>query len=125
MLQANGFAINIDRRDLPYGEKWQQVLFEFIRDCDTVVFLVSDHSVASQWVTWELQKVTELKKRLVPVLLDRVPFERLPPAIGQVELLPKEGVLDLESHVASLVDALNTNRNWVMEATLLASRARD
>jgi hypothetical protein len=54
VLETNGFAVNIDRRDLPYGEKWQNVLFEFIRDCDTVVFLVSEHSVTSQWVTWEL-----------------------------------------------------------------------
>ena len=100
------------------------MLFEFIRDCNAVVFLVSEHSVTSQWVTWELQKVTELKKRLVPVLLDRVPYERLPPGIGQVELLPKEGVFDLASHADALVETLNTNRNWVMEATQLASRAR-
>ena len=43
VLEANGFAVTIDRRDLPHGEKWQNVLFEFIRDCDTVVFLVSAH----------------------------------------------------------------------------------
>jgi hypothetical protein len=62
-LEAAGFTVFIDRRDLPYGEQWQQVLYEYIRDSDTVVFLVSERSVSSQWVRWELQQVTDLKKR--------------------------------------------------------------
>lgn len=71
-LEASGFEVLIDRRDLPYGEKWQRVLYEFIRDCDTVVFLASKASVASKWVSWELQQVTTLKKRLMPVMLVEV-----------------------------------------------------
>jgi len=46
-------------------------------------------------------------------------LRKAPPAIGQVELLPKEGVFDATSHAGSLIEALNTNRNWVMEATQL------
>lgn len=124
-LEAAGFTVFIDRRDLPYGEKWQQVLYEYIRDSDTVVFLVSGYAVSSQWVRWELQQVTDLKKRLVPVVISPIPPEILPPAIASVELLPKDGIFTIDSHLTSLVQTLNTNRAWVMEATKLQSRTFD
>ena len=53
-LEANGFAVTIDRRDLPYGEEWQVELADFIRSSDTVVWLVSPESLASKWCHWEL-----------------------------------------------------------------------
>ena len=124
-LEAADFTVMIDRRDLPYGEKWQEVLFEFIRDSDTVLFLVSERSVHSQWVRWELQQVTELRKRLMPVVLTPCSPESLPPAIASVEVLPRQGVFIFERHIAHLIEALNTNRAWVMEATKLQSRTLD
>ena len=124
-LESEGFAVTIDRRDLPYGEKWQEVLYEYIRDCDTVVFLVSERSIQSQWVRWELQQVTDLRKRLIPIMLDLCLPESLPPAIVCIEVLPKQGVFSPELHVMHLVQALNTDRAWITEATKLQSRALD
>src|SRR5262249_37535800 len=124
-LEAAGLAVLIDRRDLPYGEKWQHVLYEFIRDCDTVVFLVSERSVQSQWIRWELDQVKELTKRLIPIMLAPCPTEDLPPAIADVELMPKQGIFAIDAHMSDLVVALNTNRSWVMEGTRLQSRAID
>ncbi|HEY3570911.1 MAG TPA: TIR domain-containing protein [Thermoanaerobaculia bacterium] len=124
-LEAEGFAVTIDRRDLPYGEKWQDVLYEYIRDCDTVVFLISARSIQSQWVRWELQQVTSLRKRLIPVMLEMCSPESLPPAIASVEVMPKQGAFALEPQLSELTQALNTNRGWVMEATKLQSRTLD
>ncbi len=42
-LEEAGFAVTIDRRDLPYGEEWQSELADFIRASDTVVWLVSSN----------------------------------------------------------------------------------
>ena len=64
-LEAEGFEVTIDRRDLPYGEEWQAELADFIRAADTVVWLVSPASVASKWCNWELGEVQRLNKRLV------------------------------------------------------------
>ena len=78
-LETKNFTAFIDRRDLPYGEKWQQVLHEYIRDCDTVLFLVSERSIGSKWILWELQQVTDLKKRLVPVVISACSHRGLTP----------------------------------------------
>src|SRR5262245_37652653 len=66
-LEQRGFEVVLDRHDLPYGEEWQKVLFDLIRDSDTVLFLLCERAVSSRWCMWELQQVTGLKKRLVPI----------------------------------------------------------
>ena len=40
-LEARGIGVDIDRRDLPYGEEWQDELAGFIRRADTIVWLAS------------------------------------------------------------------------------------
>lgn len=71
-LEARGFQVTIDRRDLPFGEEWQKELAEFIRQSDTIVWLVSEASITSEWVNWELDEVKARNKRLVPVMVGLV-----------------------------------------------------
>jgi WD40 repeat protein len=123
--EAEGFEVTIDRRDLPYGEQWQEELADFIRGSDTVVWLVSPDSVTSKWCNWELGEVGRLNKRLVPVRIREVAPERLPESLGKVHLLPAEGAYVPASHLSILATTLNTDRGWVKEATRLADRARE
>jgi TIR domain len=124
-LEGEGFEITIDRRDLPYGEEWQKELADFIRDSDTVIWLISPDSVASKWCNWELGEVGRLNKRLVPVKIGDVSPEELPESLGRIHLLPVDGVYDPGAHLSSLVATLNTDRGWMKEATRLADRARE
>jgi hypothetical protein len=123
-LEARGFEVLIDRRDLPYGEEWQQELAELVRRCDTVLWLVSAASIDSRMVRWELGEIGRLSKRLVPVQIERVDPITLPVALGKIQLLPAVDAFSLERHLSSLVDTLNTDRAWVKEHTRLADRAR-
>src|SRR5262249_33464030 len=124
-LEGEGFAVTIDRRDLPYGEEWQKELADFIRGSDTVVWLLSPNPNAAKWCNWELGEVVRLHKRLVPVKIGVVVPEQLPEALGKIHLLPVEGVYDAAAHLSLLVTALNTDRAWVKEATRLADHARE
>jgi len=123
-LEERGMEVLIDRRDLPYGEEWQEELADFIRTCDTVVWLVSPDSIASKWVNWELGEVGRLSKRMVPVRIREIDPGGLPEALGKIHLLPAEGAFDFDRHLTTLVDTLNTNRAWVKDSTRLADRAR-
>lgn len=122
-LEAEGFGVTIDRRDLPYGEAWQGELSEFIRECDTVVWLVSQSSIRSQWVNWELGEVQRLNKRLMPVVIGPVDPHQLPQAIGKIHLLPAGGIYEPDQHQKDLVTALNTDRSWLKTHTRLSDRA--
>ena len=82
-LEENGFEVIIDRRDLPYGEEWQAELADFIRTSDTIVWLISPTSVASQWCNWELGEVARRNKRLIPVMITPVAPSALPEALGK------------------------------------------
>ncbi|MGE3304536.1 MAG: toll/interleukin-1 receptor domain-containing protein [Rhizobiaceae bacterium] len=124
-LERNGFAVTIDRRDLPYGEEWQKELASFIASSDTVVWLVSPDSVKSKWVNWELGEVGRLSKRLVPVRVRDVDAANLPEALGRIHLLPAEGAYEPAAHEAALVKALNTDRAWLKKATSLSDDARE
>nr|VFJ65969.1 MAG: TIR domain-containing protein [Candidatus Kentron sp. FW] len=63
------FEVKIDFRDLPFGEKFKPELSDLIRDCDTVLWLLTPDSVRSWWCQWELGEVARMHKRLVPVKL--------------------------------------------------------
>lgn len=123
-LEENGFTVTIDRRDLSFGEEWQVELADFIRGCDTVVWLVSPTSVASKWCRWELGEVQRLSKRLVPVAIAQVPPDELPEALGRIHILPVGEDFDIDRHLNALVETLNTNRSWLKQHTRLADRAR-
>ena len=123
-LEVAGFAVTIDRRDLPYSEEWQSELADLIRSCDTVIWLVSQNSLKSRWCSWELGEVLRLNKRLVPVALEVVGPESIPESLGRIQMLPAEGFYEAKKHFQMLVAALNTDSGWLKEHTRLSDHAR-
>jgi len=124
-LEARGFEVTIDRRDLPFGEEWQAELRDFILGSDTVIWLVSPASIGSRWVNWELGEVQRAGKRLMPVVIKHTPPDTLPDTLGKLHLLPAEGIYDPASHLDALVNALETDSAWLKQHSRLADRARD
>lgn len=124
-LTLRDFEVLIDRRDLEFGEKWQAQLSELIRLSDTVIWLVSPWSIHSEWVNWELDEVRRRNKRLVPVMVGDTPRDRLPRQLGEIHILPAEGLFDPSVHVDALAIVLDTDRDWLREATRLGDRAHE
>jgi TIR domain len=75
-LKVRGFEVRIDRQDLPQLEDWERELLDFIRQADSVVLIVSPHSLASQVVEWELEQVRLNRKRLAPVMIADIVLPR-------------------------------------------------
>ncbi len=123
-LERHGFDVLIDRRDLPYGEKWQAELADFIIGSDTVIWVISPASVASKWCRWELDQVGRHNKRLIPVKVGDVKLEDLPPQLSEIHILPAEGQFSIAEHLPILVTTLETDRAWVKEQSRLNDRAR-
>jgi len=122
-LEARGIDVDIDRRDLPYGEEWQDELAGFIRRADTVVWLASAASVTSHWCKWELGEAQRASKRVLPVRISALAPEDLPEALGRIHILPVEGSYDPARHLDDLVAAIETNRAWIEMHTRLSDRA--
>jgi tetratricopeptide (TPR) repeat protein len=124
-LEARGITVMIDRRDLPFGEEWEKELAGFIRDSDTVLWLVSHASVASRWCNWELGEVQRTSKRLVPLRIEPVPPDALPDALGRLHLLPAEGTFDPALHLDALIETLEADLPWIKDHTRLAGDAAE
>ena len=124
-LVAHGYEVTIDRRDLDFGEKWQMELAEFIRLSDTVIWLVSESSVKSEWVNWELDEVSKRKKRLVPVMIGDTPRDKLPRQLGEIHILPLEGLFNLDHDLGALIRVLETDLAWLKEGSRLGDRAHE
>jgi TIR domain len=53
-LELCGFEAYLDKADIAPGEPWEARLGRLIRDADTVVYVLSPSSVASDHCTWEV-----------------------------------------------------------------------
>lgn len=130
-LERHGVEAPIDRRDLPYGEEWKPELLDFVRQSDAVVFIVSPRSIASRWCKWEVEQVKAESKRLVPIVLERVPVASLPSQISDIHLLlftdawdPASGARDgFLGQAATLAKVLGGDHGWIKDHTRLGGLA--
>ena len=124
-LRSRGGDVSIDRRDLPFGEKWQAELADFIRLADTVIWLISESSVQSKWVNWELDEVAKRNKRLVPLMIAETARDALPRQLGEIHILPAVGPFDIARDIDTLIRVLETDHAWLKQASRLQDRANE
>jgi hypothetical protein len=130
-LEAANIDVLIDRRNLPFGEKFKPELVDFVRRSDAVVFVVSPRSITSPWCTWEIEQVNSQSKRLVPIVLEQVPIRDLPADIADIHMLPfmdawdgsQELTESFSARTAILTNVLLTDHEWVKEHTRLGQLA--
>jgi WD40 repeat protein len=127
-LEARGLDVLIDRRDLPIAVEFQQELLGFIRQADSVIFIVSRTSTASPWCAWELEQVERLGKRLAPVVIETVDDDKVPPGIRKINyVFFTDANVDgagFEAQADAFSHALKADLPWIKEHTRLGEQAR-
>lgn len=68
-LQGNGVRCWFDREDLKIGDKFRVRIDESIRLYDKLLLVLSEHSLASNWVTYEVEKALNKEPEGVPNVL--------------------------------------------------------
>jgi len=124
-VQESGFDVNVDWRDLDYGTEWKQRLEQLIRDSDTVLFFVSPSSIKSEVCDWELEIAGRHAKRIFPLMIVEMPITALPARLSERQVLPPTGIYAREKHLSTLVEALTTDRPWLIQATRLTDQAHE
>lgn len=122
-LKAEGFAAYLDKVDIAPGENWKARLAALILAADTVVFIVTAHSVASDICAWELDESARLKKRLFPIVAERIPDSSAPAILRDLNWIFCSEGDDRDEAIASLASALRTDLPWLREHTRLAALA--
>lgn len=122
-LDACGFEAFLDKRDIAPGEPWEDRLGRLIHTADTVVFAVSPESVSSQRCGWEIEKAEQLGKRVIPVVARDVDEASVPDRLKRLNYIHFSAPHVFGVSLRSLVEALNTDVDWVREHTRLAELA--
>lgn len=70
-LAEKGIKYWIDEESIHSGEHFQEVITKAIRKASSVVFVVSENSAKSKYVTMEIEYSVSLDKHIIPVRLDK------------------------------------------------------
>ena len=129
-LEAFGFNLLIDRHDISGGEDWEKRLGTLIAEADTVVFLLSPSALQSKRCDWEIAETDRLSKRLLPVMIKPLGSTPVPERFQALNYIffypePKAPGSGFGQGLADLVQALNTDLEWVREHTRLGQRAAE
>jgi hypothetical protein len=87
-LKAKGYDVWFDREDVPVGASWRAEVTSAINEASAIIMLISPNWSASEWNQNELTLALDLKKPLVPVLIE--PTE-IPDAIARRQYIDAAG----------------------------------
>jgi WD40 repeat protein len=122
-LVQQGRDVWIDSDRIRPTAEWLRDVYEAIERSDAVIYIVSPHSIASKVCGQELAHAVRHNKRLVPLLYLGTPAESIPEPIRKVQWIDVRDRDAFGAAVALLVDALDTDLEWLSAHTRLLTRA--
>ena len=120
-LAACGFAPYIDRQDIAPGEDWEKRLAGLISEADSIVYIASPDSLASENCALELRQAIALRKRILPVVWRPIDDALAPPEMKRLNYIFFAGEgRTFAAGLSELANALRTDIGWIREHTRLA-----
>jgi len=105
-------------------EEWRTRLENLIGKADTIVFVLSPESAASEVCVWESNYAKRLNKRIVPIVAKELGDIKPPEAIRERQYIFFTNEKTFHDSLHQLVTALNSNIDWIREHTRLGELAR-
>ena len=128
-LEAYGQEAWVDWEDIPATADWWNEIQAGIDGANTFIFVISPNSVMSDVCYREVEHALQAGKRFFPVLYQEVTDpahqQKMHPSIGSHNWLMFQDEATFENDVERLVEALQTDLDYVREHTRLLVRARE
>jgi len=122
-LEARDREPWVDWQDIPPTSEWLDEVYAGIQAADTFLFIISPDSVVSEICTLEIEHAIQHNKRLVPVVLHDVEDDQVHSAMSAHNWVFLREEDDFEANLELLIDALDTDLEYVKEHTRLLTRA--
>ena len=122
-LQAQDLETWIDWQDIPTSTEWMQEIYTAIEEANTVVFILSASSILSEVCNEEIEHARENNKRIIPVVIDDVDPGKVHPALAAINWIFSRTQDELQPALDSLIEAIQTDYDWVKAHTRLQVRA--
>jgi WD40 repeat protein len=122
-LQERGRSAWVDWEGIPPSAEWMQEINSAIEAADTFVFIITPHSVASSVCSKEVAHAVRNNKRLVPVLRHDADAAAVPQSLSDRNWIFARDTDDFDAAMQTLMDAIDTDLDWVRAHTRLLTRA--
>lgn len=114
----------VDWNDIPPTAKWMKEIQSAIESSDSYIFVISPDSLGSEVCHKELQYAIRHHKRLIPIVLrDPDNDKAVPEKLREINYLFFRENDDFETSFQKLVNAIDTDLDWVRSHTRLLTRA--
>ena len=122
-LEARDRQPWVDWQDIPPTSEWLDEVYAGIQEADTFLFIISPDSVVSEICTLEIEHAIQHNKRLVPVVWRDVEDHQVHQVMSAHNWIFLREEDDFEANFELLIDALETDLEYVKEHTRLLTRA--
>lgn len=86
-LRSAGIKIWRDVDNLNPGEEWASAISEAVNRASALLFVSSQHSVQSEWMTHELKFALQKSIFVIPIVIDKAGAESMPEALYGIQWL--------------------------------------
>ncbi len=121
---TDGLEVFRDTEDILPTEEWRHRLQQLIGEADTIVFALSPDSASSKVCAWEIEQAENLNKRIAPIVIKDVDSNQIPQGLTKYNYIFFTENDDFENALCHLIQALNTDIDWIREHTRLGEFAR-
>src|SRR5215203_618922 len=115
----------IDWKDIPLTAKWKQEVFSAIDNADSYAAVISPDFIVSKPCQEELDHAAHDNKRMVPLWHRDVADEEVPSDLAAHQYVLLRESDDFEDSFERLLEALDTDLEWVHFHTRLLSGAKE
>src|SRR5215217_2034767 len=115
----------VDWKDIPLTAKWKEEVFSAIDNADSFAAVISPDFIGSKPCKEELDHASQDNKRMVPLWHRDVADEDVPPDLASHQYVFLREKDDFEDSFERLLEALDTDMEWVRFHTRLLSGAKE
>src|SRR5829696_9154189 len=124
-LEAHNRNTWIDWKDIPLTAKWKEEVFSAIDQADSFAAVISPDFIVSKPCQEELDHAAHDNKRMAPLWHRDVADEKVPPDLAAHQYVYLREDDDFEDSFERLLEALDTDLEWVRFHTRLLSGAKE
>ena len=122
-LKSRGREAWVDWEDIRPTEEWMQAIYAAIDGADTFIFVLTPDSVTSAVCGREIAHAAAHNKRMVPIVARELNTGTAPEALAKLNYIFFRESDDFEKATDTLINALDTDLDWVRAHTRLLTRA--
>lgn len=100
VLNAKGVNAWFDMADIKLGESIHDVIADALRESTVMILILSEQSVKSPWIFFELGAAVADNKKIIPVLIDDTRFEEIPMPLIKYQFLKASSATEAGEKIA-------------------------